>query len=121
MHKIYYHIYMKISKLILLITLPLITNLAFGADCSYEVVGISGNNNSFDNYNFNQYVRQKKACAKVFPNGDIVKTVNYINSLNHPYEIYTYNNGADKVKDILDSNLKNNPTNIVNSGVVSKS
>jgi hypothetical protein len=70
-------------------------------DCDSYVVGFRGLGRAFDQAAFDQYADRRGSCSLVYDYTEIDQAVEFVNTLEEPYELYGYSAGAVAVGQVL--------------------
>lgn len=100
------------KKIILLIlSLPIVASA-----CNGYVIGFKGINDIFDESAFKDYAKQMDYCSKSYSWNKIDSAVKFIDSLNTPYQLYGYSQGAWSVAKLLKKEHVAKPEYIITIG-----
>jgi hypothetical protein len=92
---------------------PAVTQL----ECSRYVIGFRGLNSAFDQAAFDQYVAQRQGCGRVYNYTQAGSAVEFVESINQPYELYGYSAGAVAVGQVL-KQARRRPDYIITVGAL---
>jgi hypothetical protein len=67
--------------------------------CEYYVIGFRGAGGAFDSQAFYNYTGNN--CSKLYNANQTTNAVNFIKTINAPYELYGFSLGAQSVKTVL--------------------
>lgn len=85
-----------LTFLIILFFIPNITH-----SCNTYVVGFRGLNQAFDNNSFIEYSNNINACTKVFDWNEISESLQFIEHLQVPYQLYGFSRGAATISALM--------------------
>lgn len=81
--------------------------------CDSYVVGFKGLGSQFDHEAFEHYVGSR--CSRLYSAADTPKAVEFIHTLNQPYELYGFSLGAQSVRTVL-ATAKTKPSFVLTIG-----
>ena len=102
-------------KKYLIATVLAIPAVAMG--CAVTVIAFKGQNNSFDQLAFNDYIADRpNYCGVVYSWNEVKAAQRKITALQVPYQLYGFSKGAVTVHKILKQNLHKPPQYVITIG-----
>jgi hypothetical protein len=83
--------------------------------CQTTTIAFKGLDGYFDNNAFQEYVKKKNSCSKIFEWHQINQVVRYIEQSDVSYQMYGYSKGAESVMKVMNQ-VNRFPTYIITIG-----